>query len=531
MNRSTSSTSTRMKLCLMSAAASLQLGCANPWTDVPPGDGGADAHDGAASDDAGDAGASSTDASNGHDADAANSGDSAAPDGGVALPQGVPATVLLDGAQLASVQQQLQGGAAGSPEQRAALKTLIAAADLGLVAGTWTVTSKSAEYVANGDPHEYASWGPYWWPPDATPPSVPGTTKTCPYVSHDGIRNPNVDKITDRHGLHASSEVIFELALAWYFTGNTAYADQAERVARTWYLDPVTAMKPDMTYAQEHGPCGVGNAAGLIEASGGYMTDALDGLAILALDTRPTGWTASDQTGIKTWMTSFLAWLVASPIGTGELAALNNHGTWYDAFVSSVDVFIGDTAAAKTLVESSKTKRIDTQIMADGSMPQELSRTTSWHYSNYNIAGLCRLAGVAKHVGVDLWGYQSASGGSIAKAVDFILPTATTAQPPGPWATYKDITAPFDAVYQAESYYSIRAAADYAHDANALAVISLSPIPVQVPGHFCTGERFPTGSDFCAMTPGSASFVDLAAAGAPATDMWPLIPTCRVPIN
>ncbi len=91
--------------------------------------------------------------------------------------------------------------------------------------------------MANGDPHEYASWGPYWWPPDAVPPGTPGTFATCPYKQFDGIRNPNVDLISDRHGLHASSEAILELALAWYLTGNPAYADQAELVARTWYLD------------------------------------------------------------------------------------------------------------------------------------------------------------------------------------------------------------------------------------------------------------------------------------------------------
>src|SRR5579859_2404970 len=211
------------------------------------------------------------------------------PDGGYALPSGTPATVLLDGARLAMVQQQLAGGSGGSAAQVAAFHNLIAAADLDMTAGTWTVTSKNAQFVANGDKHNYVSWGPYWWPPDANPPSVPGTTSLCQYVNHDGIHNPNIDMITDRHALHATSETLFELALAWYFTGNTRYADQAELVARTFFLNPDTAMNPNMDYAQQHGPCGPRNAAGLIEATGGYMTDALDGLAILALDMRPSG--------------------------------------------------------------------------------------------------------------------------------------------------------------------------------------------------------------------------------------------------
>jgi hypothetical protein len=164
-------------------------------------------------------------------------------------------------------------------------------------------------------------------------------------------------------------------------------------------------------------------------------------------------------------------------------------------------------------------------------MPQELSRTTSWHYSNYNASALCRLALTAKHVGVDLWGYTSASGGSIVKAIDFLIPTATTASPPGPWAMYNDITSPFDAVYLAEAYYTIRAAADYGNDAQAKALLGQMPVPVQVPGHFCSGARFPTGSDFCAITPGTTSFSDLQPMGTPAVDMWPIIATCRMPVN
>ena len=285
------------------AGALLLCACANPETSSSP--------------DAGDAGADGT-ASDAGPAPAADTGaeasahDAAPPpvDSSIALPSGTPPTVLLDGARLAALQKELSEG--GSAAQKAAFQNLIAAADSALGAGVWSVTDKAADFVANGDPHEYASWGPYWWPSDANPPSVAGTVSKCPYVNHDGIRNPNVDKITDRHGLHASSEAILELALAWYFTGNTAYADQAERVARAWYLDPATAMKPDMAYAQQHGPCGVGNAAGLIEASGGYMTDALDGLAILSLDARANGWSPDDQAGLKTWMTKFLDWLKAS---------------------------------------------------------------------------------------------------------------------------------------------------------------------------------------------------------------------------
>ncbi|HWZ87577.1 MAG TPA: hypothetical protein VNW92_01970, partial [Polyangiaceae bacterium] len=103
---------------------------------------------------------------------------------GLTLPTGIPNTVLLDGAVLAKTQAELAGGSAGTSEQQAALKNLIAAADLALRSGTWTVTSKDPAFVINTDAHEYVSWAPYAWPSDANPPSQPGTFGKCPYVTH-----------------------------------------------------------------------------------------------------------------------------------------------------------------------------------------------------------------------------------------------------------------------------------------------------------------------------------------------------------
>ena len=469
-------------------------------------------------------GAAGTDAGGGANA---GSGGNAGMSG--TLPAGTPATVVLDGATLKKVQQSLATG--GTAGQKAAYTNLIAAADIALKSGTWSVTTKEAAYVINKDPHEYVSWGPYYWPSDASPPGTPGTFGKCPYGNHDGIHNPDVEKVTDRHGLHASSEAIFELALAWYLSGDNKYADQAELVARTWYLNAATAMNPSMAYAQSAGPCGTGNPTGIIEASSVVMTDALDGLAILALDTRATGWTAADQTGMKTWLTKYIDFLKTSTVGKGEGSSANNHGTWYDGMLTALYVFTGDTANATTLATAAKTKRIDAQINADGSQPLELARPASWHYANYNASALCRLAAVAKHVGVDLWGYTNPKGGSIAKAIAFLLPTSTSATLPGPWAQYNDITKPFDVGYQAESYYSIHALADYGNSAAAAALFTQTPVPMTVPGHFCEGATFPVAGQFCAITPGAADFADVTPGTAPAVDMWPIIPACRVPLN
>ena len=78
-------------------------------------------------------------------------------------------------------------------------------------------------------------------------------------------------------------------------------------------------------------------------------------------------------------------------------------------------------------VDRRQAKRLDVQLAADGTEPLEITRTRSWHYSNFNLTALTRLAMIGQHVGVNLWTYQTPSGGSILKSIDYLIPAATGA--------------------------------------------------------------------------------------------------------
>ena len=71
------------------------------------------------------------------------------------------------------------------------------------------------------------------------------------------------------------------------------------------------------------------------------------------------------------------------------------------------------------------------RLQPDGSQPLELKRTKALSYSRLNLLGLMSLATLAERVGVDLWNYQAPGGGSIRKALDFLLPYIKT--PPQKW--------------------------------------------------------------------------------------------------
>jgi hypothetical protein len=343
----------------------------------------------------------------------------------VALPAGAaatPATVMLDGKKLVTTRTTLAGSPGTSLKN--AFAALKKSADAALTAGPWSVTDKKQK-PPSGDKHDYYSQAPYWWP---------GNTPTgCPYLQRDGDRNPAVDDISDHAERDAAFAAIHDLALAWFFTGNASYAKRAELDAHRWFLDTATRMNPNMSYAQLI-PCDPTlHGTGIIEASES-VPQLLDGLAVL--DSGAPGWTGTDRSGMKKWFTDLLSWLRNSAQGKAEAAAKNNHGTFYDVLESTIALYIGQSSLATTVVNAAKKKRIDVQIQGDGKQPLELSRTRSWHYSNFNVIALCQLAATGKHLGINLWSYQNPSGGTIAKAVDFLIPAAEKGR--GAWP-YQEI--------------------------------------------------------------------------------------------
>src|SRR5262245_1400448 len=85
---------------------------------------------------------------------------------------------------------------------------------------------------------------------------------------------------------------------------------------------------------------------------------------------------------------------------------------------------LGQPAAAAGIVKAAETRRIAVQIKRDGSQPLELARTRSWHYSNFNVLALCGLAETGQHLSINLWSYTSPTGGSLVKAINYLIPAA-----------------------------------------------------------------------------------------------------------
>jgi len=312
---------------------------------------------------------------------------------------------LLDPACLSQLRARV---AEGDPSFDTAFKTLISNANLALTADPFSVTFKP-QTPPSGTKHDYMSQARYWWPD-------PTTTDGLPYLSKDGQNNPEILKIPDHTSLDHMIVAVNHLSLAYYLTGDQHYATKAASLIRTWFLNPTTAMNPNMDYAQMIPGHTEVQGYGIIDSR--ELSRLIDDIGLLA---GSSAWTTTDQTNLQIWFTHYLHWLQTSDKGRAAAKTVNNHQTWYRVQVAPIALFLGNKMLATQIIHDTQALIAD-QINTDGSQRHEITRADGWNYSNFNLDVLFRLAAIGEKVGVDLWNYQTSDGRGLRKALDFILP-------------------------------------------------------------------------------------------------------------
>jgi hypothetical protein len=326
----------------------------------------------------------------------------------------LPQTVVLSPDVLYRSRQQVR---VRDRAVRSAVDALTRAADAAMRVPVEPVTAKPSK-GAGLPVRAYQSLAPYWWPD-------PKSRNGLPYVRRDGERNPEADSDRyDRGRLTRMALAVRTLALAWYFTGNELYAARASDHLRAWFCDPATRMVPNLEHAQMRPGHDEGNRTGIIETAA--LIPVCDAIMLL----EPSqAWTRGDTRKVHDWFGQYLGWLLRSERGRTEAAALNNHGTWFDAQVAVFALFRGDRELAREVAGLAGNRRIATQILPDGSMPRELERTRPRHYVFFNLEAFAVLASVGEQCGLDLWHWASATGQSIRRALDRAGPHLNPADP------------------------------------------------------------------------------------------------------
>lgn len=324
-----------------------------------------------------------------------------------------PRVFTLDGPSLAALKERIRKEPAAHAQE---LTFINGEASAYLDIEPWTITKKTL-LPPSGDPHDYESQGPYWWPNPATPDGLP-------YIRRDGEVNPEIRKLIDHQYMSEMTKAVKTLALAYFLTANETYAAKATDFLRTWFLDTATRMNPHLNYGQRIPGRTDGRDIGIIETRS--LGDVTDAVGLLQAS---RAWGKKDQKGMENWMRDYLHWLLNSEHGKGEAKQHNNHGTWYDVQVAALALFTRQEDVARQALLRSRDQRLSQHIEPDGRQPHELARTRSWSYSVMNLQSFFTLATLGEKVGVDIWNHTTPDGRSVTRALDFLVTFADPRNP------------------------------------------------------------------------------------------------------
>ena len=285
-----------------------------------------------------------------------------------------------------------------------------------------SVTAKK-KLPPSKDPRDYMTLSPYWWP-DST------KTDGLPYIRKDGERNPEVYEYPERENANRFGDAAYCLGVLYYITGKEVYAKACAVHLKTWFTDPKLGMNPNMTYSQFIPGRTKLRGTGILDAR-----HACRALCMSALIKDYAGWTEHDQTQLTEWGKAFLYWMEHSTQGQMERRAKNNHGLWFDVTHMELLAFLGYENRIREVLRDDFLQKLNNQIAENGSLPQELARTLSLHYSTFVCEASLQASFIAAGIGENLWTMKTASQKSLADVVAFLYPYYKS---PEKW-TYKQI--------------------------------------------------------------------------------------------
>ena len=319
-----------------------------------------------------------------------------------------PELVYYDYAELIKIKGKIK---AGDPTSKLAYSSLLKQADQLLSIKPEKVID--GDVPPSGDKHDFFAIGKLAFP-------NPKTADGMPYVRRDGVTNPEADGPKyDLSRYNSTLSRVNQLSLAWFFTGQEKYAKKASQLLRIWFLDSETRMNPNLKNASALPGVYDGMPIGIIFSVA--LIKTVDHVKLLSMS---ESWTENDDKALKTWFRDYTTWLLESDMGKKEGLANNNHGSWYTAQVMAYSLYSGDRERAKSLTGLAR-KQIDQQITDIGSMPKELSRQRSMHYSVYGLQAFVAVARCMDYLGEDLWHYKTTDGRGLQLAFSFLSPYLT----------------------------------------------------------------------------------------------------------
>lgn len=300
------------------------------------------------------------------------------------------------------------------------MQQIIVEADKYLTEAPVTVTADTCDRSA-GTARDFYSEGDYWWPNPDDPAG--------PYIRKDGQSNPG-NFLAHRKAMRRFSRIVAALTAAHKMSGDAKYADKAKEHLYAWFVDGATSMRPNLLYSQAIKGRSTGRYIGVID--GIHLIEVARSAQVLAEGGALRGQALQN---IRRWFRSYVEWLTSHQFGVDERDHGNNHSTWWASQVATYAALLNDDQLMNQCRVQFK-KLLPEQMAADGSFPDELSRTKPYNYSLFNIEGYAIVAYFASTENENLWNYEGETG-SLQKSIDFMLPFVENKEA---WPYTKDVS-------------------------------------------------------------------------------------------
>jgi hypothetical protein len=241
-------------------------------------------------------------------------------------------------------------------------------------------------------------------------PDSPGTP-------HDFYSAPGTFT-AHRDAILALAHIVPTLTAAYVITKDERYAKHAVAHLRAWFVNPETAMSPNLEYARVTAATKTGSPEGVIE--GVHLAEVAQSIQFLSSS---EALSPSDLVTINQWFTGYLDWLNNSrTAGLARDMRDHNGSSWLLQAAACARLNLKDDRALTTLRHQFRSATIRAQVTYDGTFPREITTPNPYRNSLFNLdmlAGCCDLLSTRFE---SVWDYELQDGPGMRVAIARLYP-------------------------------------------------------------------------------------------------------------
>jgi len=260
-------------------------------------------------------------------------------------------------------------------------------------------------------------------PKSPTGPWIPNGDQEAPQPK--GVSSPEAFT-AHRDAVYIFSTRVATLTAAFVLTGEARYAGKAAEMLRAWFLTPATRMSPSLQFAQ-HIPNTPRTATpnrfqGIVETVS--FAEVAQAIPFLA----SSGALTTDEiAGLHEWFASYFTWLNTTRVGGLARDQRDHHGSsWLlqSAAYARLNAtgLTSDDSNLDHLRHQFRTLTLRAQINATGGFPHELSTSTPYRNSLFNLDMLCAACDLLSTRFESAWDYELQDGPGMRTAIAFHVP-------------------------------------------------------------------------------------------------------------